>query len=204
MFDPSWRTIASYRDSLDPVRQVTLQMCQRSRRYDNFLAGTVENIFKPELAAGALMDLGVYCIHPLVTLFGAPNRVQASSVVLRNGIDGATALLLDYDGFTATVTCSKVSANPAPSVIAGEDATLVIDAIADPRELRVLHAHCPAVAEMPVEKPLPQQAYVLQAFARMGVDPSQALPHRRATATALRVMDEARRQVGLHFPADEG
>ena len=203
VFDPTWRTIASCRDSLEPVRQVNLQMCQRSRRYDNFLAGTIENIFRPELAAGALMDLGVYCLHPLVTLFGAPETVQASSVMLRNGIDGATTLLLGYPGFTATVTCSKISANPAPSVIAGEDSTLVIDAIADPRALRVLHAHGCDPEDLEVDKPLPQQAYVLQAFEAMVADPSLALPHRTATATALTVMDEARRQIGLRFPADE-
>lgn len=210
VFDPSWRTISSYAKSLEPVRQVNLQMCQRSRRYDNFLAGRVENIFRPELAAGALMDLGVYCLHPLVALFGAPRRVQASSVLLHNGIDAATTLLLDFadpscpqgPGFTATVTCSKVSANPAPSVIAGEDATLVIDRIADPRRLHVLHAHGAEPADIVVDKPKPQQAYVLDAFAAMADDLEAARPFREATATCLRVVDEARRQTGVRFPAD--
>ncbi|GAA1392057.1 Gfo/Idh/MocA family oxidoreductase [Luteococcus peritonei] len=200
--DPSWRMITSYLPSLGPVRQVELHMAQRSRRYDNFLAGRVENIFRPEMSAGALMDLGVYCLHPLVTLFGLPGRIQASSVLLRNGIDGATSLLLDYPGFTASVSCSKTTVDPRPSMLSGEDATLLVDAIADPQRLRMADAHTGEVEDLQVDKPLPQQAYVLQAFARMVQDPTLAAVHQQATTDALTVMDEARRQVGLDFPAD--
>lgn len=200
--EPSWRTVNAYLESLGPVRQVNLQLCQRSRRYDNYLAGKVENIFKPEMAAGALMDLGVYCLHPLMTLFGLPSRVRASSVKLSNGIDGATTLLLDYPEFTATVTCSKVSANKSWSVIAGEDASLEIDAIDNPQQMRIWWAHSATHEDLEVAKELPQQAYVLQAFARMVADPGLARPHQEATLNTLTVMDEARRQVGLHFPGD--
>lgn len=200
--DPSWPVIAAQLASLGPVRQVSLQMCQRSRRYDNFLAGRVENIFKPEMSAGALMDLGVYCLHPLVTLFGAPGRVRASSVLLDNGIDGATTLLLDYPGFTATVACSKISANRLPSIVAGEDASLVIDAVADPHQVSRQDATTGESEPLAVDKPLPQQAYVLQAFARMVQDTGAARVHQQATLDTLTVMDEARRQVGASFPAD--
>ena len=202
VFDPSWRMITSHVDSVGPVRQVDFHMAQRSRRYDNFLAGRVENIFKPEMSAGALMDLGVYCLHPLVTLFGLPTRIQASSVLLRNGIDGATALLLDYPGFTATVSASKINVDPRPSLVAGEDSSLLIDAIADPTMLSLECAHPRSREDLPVDKPRPQQAYVLQRFAELVDDRPAARVHQRATLDALTVMDEARRQVGLVFPAD--
>ncbi|MEL4503670.1 Gfo/Idh/MocA family oxidoreductase [Luteococcus sp. H138] len=200
--EPSWRTVNAYLESLGPVRQINLQLCQRSRRYDNFLAGRVENIFKPEMAAGALMDLGVYCLHPLMTLFGLPSRVRASSVKLSNGIDGSTTLLLDYPDFTATVTCSKVSANKSWNVISGEDASLEIDAIDNPKHMRIWWAHSSTHEDLEVVKELPQQAHVLQAFARLVAEPALARPHQEATLNALTVMDEARHQVGLHFPGD--
>lgn len=202
--EPLWRHVTAHLESLGPVRQVSLQLCQRSRRYDNFLAGKVENIFRPEMAAGALMDLGVYCLHPLVSLFGMPTRVQASSVKLSNGIDGATTLLLDYPGFTATVACSKVSANACGNVIAGEDASLLLDRIDDPHRLQLAWTNGAETEEVPLDKSLPQQAHVLRAFARMVQDPALARPHQQATDDALTVMDEARRQVGLVFPADPG
>lgn len=200
VFDPSWRVVEAYLDSLGPVRQVQFHLCQRSRRYDNFLAGTVENIFKREMAAGALMDLGVYCLHPLTTLFGAPRQVHATSVKLRNGIDGSTTLMLDYPGFTATVSCSKVSWNRTSSLVAGEDAALIMDAVDDPRRMWV--GFGTQLEEIEVAKPLPQQSYVLQAFARMVDNPSLARKHQQATLDALTVMDDARRQVGLCFPND--
>lgn len=200
--EPMWRSVESYMESLGTVRQVNLQMCQRSRRYDNYLTGKVENIFKPEMAAGALMDLGVYCLHPLMTLFGLPSRVRASSVKLANGIDANTTLLLDYPDFTATVACSKVSANAAWSVIAGEDASLEIDAVDNPQALRVWWAHSKSHEDLVLDKSQPQQAHVLRAFARMAEQPSLARPHQQATLDALTVMDEARRQTGVRFPSD--
>ncbi|PBG31204.1 hypothetical protein BGU85_26935, partial [Clostridioides difficile] len=36
----------------------------------------------------ALMDIGVYCIHPMVNLFGAPKTVKAVSHILQTGVDG--------------------------------------------------------------------------------------------------------------------
>ncbi|MGO4956746.1 Gfo/Idh/MocA family protein [Luteococcus sp. Sow4_B9] len=200
--EPLWRSVTAHMDSLGEVRQVNLQMCQRSRRYDNYLSGRVENIFRPEMGAGALMDLGVYALHPLTTLFGLPTRVQSSSVKLSNGIDGATTLLLDYPGFTATIACSKVSGNAGGSVIAGEDASLLLDRIDDPHRLQIVWNQGGGTEEVPLDKSLPQQAHVLRSFARMVADPRLALIHQQATDDALTVMDEARRQVGLVLPGD--
>lgn len=201
VFDPAGKMIEAYVDSLGPIRQVAVHMCQRSRRYDNFLAGTVENIFKPEMAAGALMDLGVYCLHPLVHWMGVPRKVQATSVRLKNGIDGTTSMLLDYDGFTASVLCSKINNYPAPSVFAGEDAALTVDFIDKAMQLS-MQFNGREAETLPVERPMSQQAYVLQAFARMAADPSLALPHQQDTLDTLTVMDEVRRQIGLRFPND--
>ncbi len=40
------------------VRMSQLSYCQRSSRYDRFLAGQLPGIFDPQMAAGALMDIG--------------------------------------------------------------------------------------------------------------------------------------------------
>ncbi|WP_460705704.1 Gfo/Idh/MocA family protein [Luteococcus sediminum] len=202
LHEPVWQTITGHLDELGPIRQVELHLAQRSRRYDNYLAGVVENIFRPEMGAGALMDLGVYCTSVLVHLLGAPSRVQASSVALSNGIDGATTLLNEHDGFTSTITASKVSSNPAPSVVAGEDASLVLDRVDDPHHLW-LHRGA-EVVELEVDKRLSQQAHVLADFARMVEHPQLAEAFQRTTLEVLRVHEQARRQTGLVLPGDPG
>ena len=61
--------------------------------------GIIENAFNPALSNGALMDIGVYCVHPLVSLFEKPEKVLSSSLKLSNGIDGAGTVLVEYPGF---------------------------------------------------------------------------------------------------------
>ncbi|SHJ87834.1 Predicted dehydrogenase [Tessaracoccus bendigoensis DSM 12906] len=201
LFDPSYAAIEGLLPALGPVRRVTFGYCQRSRRYDRILARQQVNIFDPEMSAGGLMDIGTYCVNPLVRLFGEPDAVQAAGFLLPNGIDAAGTLLCTYSDKVAEVLYSKATNSDAPSEIQGENATLVIDVIHNPRHLRLLHADHHS-QDVHIDKPLSQQAYVLQAMDQFLTDPSQAHPFNRASLTALRVMDRARSQMGIHFPAD--
>ena len=99
------------------------------------LAGERVNIFDPAMAGGALNDLGVYCAHALVNLFGEPERVVAALVPIASGADGAGAALAVYDGFVADLSWSKITDSALPSEIQGELGTLEIDAIDSARRL---------------------------------------------------------------------
>ena len=54
------------------LRRYFSSYCQYSSRYDKYKEGIVLNAFKPELSNGAIMDIGVYTIYPMVVLFGRP------------------------------------------------------------------------------------------------------------------------------------
>jgi len=201
LFDPSYAVIERLLASLGPVRRVAFGYCQRSRRYDQVLSGATVNIFDPAMSAGALMDIGTYCVNPLVRLFGKPDAVSAAAFLLPNGIDAAGTLLCAYGDKVAEVGYSKVTNSDAPSEIQGEDGTLIIDVIHDPRHLRILGKDLGS-HDVPVEKPLRQQAYVLQRMDDILRDPALARPFNDASLAALEVMDEARLQLGVRFPAD--
>ena len=62
----------------NPADRIFLS-CKYSSRYDHFKEGIIENAFHPALSNAALMDIGVYCVHPLVSLFGMPASIQSSS-----------------------------------------------------------------------------------------------------------------------------
>jgi predicted dehydrogenase len=133
--DPGTAAVREMLPSLGTIRRVSFHFQKRSSRYDDVLAGRRVNIFDPALGGGALADLGVYGIHSLVQLFGPPQRVQAASVRLDAGVDGAGIALLEYPGFVADVGWSKITNSDRPSEIQGERATLTIDEIASPRHL---------------------------------------------------------------------
>lgn len=134
-YDAGTAAIREILPSLGTIRRASFHYQKRSSRYSDVLAGRRVNIFDPAMGGGALADLGVYGVHALILLFGAPDTVQAASVPLDAGVDGAGIALLGYPGFVADVSYSKITNSARPSEIQGEDATLTIDEIASPRHL---------------------------------------------------------------------
>jgi predicted dehydrogenase len=55
-----------------------------------------------------LLDLGIYCVAPLLAAAGRPpRRVEAAAVLTPAGVDVASSGWLDFgDGFSAAIECS--------------------------------------------------------------------------------------------------
>ncbi|MDD3244442.1 MAG: Gfo/Idh/MocA family oxidoreductase, partial [Eubacteriales bacterium] len=94
VFTPGYDIIQEHLPRLGAIRRVTAVYCQYSARYDRFKNGEVLNAFDPALSNGSMMDIGVYCVHPVVKLFGAPQRVSAHSLLLGNGFEGQGTIAL--------------------------------------------------------------------------------------------------------------
>lgn len=70
-FDPAFDMIKTRFPALENSKSI-FEFCQYSSRYDRFKDGIIENAFNPALGNAAVSDIGVYCIHSLVRLFGTP------------------------------------------------------------------------------------------------------------------------------------
>lgn len=57
-----------------------------------------DRLFAPELAGGALLDLGVYPISLAQSFLGSATSVACTGRFAPNGVDMATAISLSYDG----------------------------------------------------------------------------------------------------------
>jgi predicted dehydrogenase len=137
LFAPSYPEIASGLSRLGTVRRASLVYNQYSSRYDNFKKGIIENAFKPGLSNGALMDIGVYCAAMMAALFGAPRAIDARAVRLAGGIDGQGVIIASYDGMLAELSYSKITQAVLPSVIQGEEGSIIIDFLPAPRSVRL-------------------------------------------------------------------
>jgi len=133
--DPAFALVKDSLADLGKIRRVSFEYCQYSSRYDRYKGGEVLNAFDPKISGGALFDIGIYPLFWCVALFGKPKSVQAKSVFLKNGFEGGGCLLLDYDGFTASVTYSKICDSVIPSVITGENGSLVIHKMQSPEQI---------------------------------------------------------------------
>ncbi|MDL2221859.1 Gfo/Idh/MocA family oxidoreductase [Parabacteroides sp. OttesenSCG-928-N08] len=210
---PNFRAILNNLPRIGKVRRYFSSYCQYSSRYDKFKEGIVLNAFNPALSNGALMDIGIYTLYPMVVLFGRPNRVEASGVVLSSGADGQGAINFDYDGMNATVLYSKIANSSLPTEIQGEEGNIVADRInligkVDffPREAAASGKGKPATAER-ISQPADKDEYYYEIaefidLIETGRLQSTINSHQHSLIT-LEIIDEVRRQLGVVYPADQ-
>lgn len=209
---PNFRTVMRALPRVGRVRRYFAAFCQYSSRYDKFKEGIVLNAFRPELSNGAMMDIGVYTIYPMVVLFGRPRRISASGILLSSGVDAQGSVEFEYDGMNATVIYSKIANSALPTEIQGEDGNLTLDRInhigsvvwqprpaaASGRELPTE----PEVLTVPVEHD--EYYYEMAEFLDLietGRLESSVNSHEHSRI-CIAIIDEVRRQLGVTYPAD--
>lgn len=137
--NPNFQKLKSLLPSVGKVRMVSSVFCQYSSKYDAVLKmkesgdySSLPSSFDPRHGGGALSDIGIYTIYPIVALFGKPLNVRSSSLYLDIGgcpVDIQGSAILSYDGMNATLSYSKVADSFGTFEIAGERGTLILDAI---------------------------------------------------------------------------
>ena len=205
-FDPAYDLIEQTLPRIGKLRRATFEFCQYSSRYDSFREGIIQNAFNPELGNAAVMDIGVYCIHSLVRLFGAPKNVKAFSTKLSNGFDGSGIVLLEYEDMTAEAVYSKIAVSVNPSVLQGEDGSIMIDYISKPESvsLRLRESARDTLAGGAIEK-LPytpvknNMIFEIQEFLKLVEKKEADHKYLKHSLDTIRVLDEVRRQTGIRF-----
>jgi predicted dehydrogenase len=77
-------------------------------------------LWAPELAGGALLDLGVYPLSFAWMLLGEPDTVQAVTAHAPTGVDANTGILLGYDsGAVALLHCGLLAESPQTATVLG-------------------------------------------------------------------------------------
>ena len=197
---------------LGTIRRYFASYCQYSSRYDKFKEGIILNAFKPELSNGAVMDIGIYTIYPMVALFGKPQKIEAQGIVLHTGADGQGAVNFQYDGMNATVLYSKIANSALPTEIEGEAGNLLLDKIHITKQVDFIprqvtaqgkeqENHCQSIG-VPLDKS--EYYYEMAEFMNLIEQGKQesTLNSWENSLTTLEIIDEIRRQLGVHYPAD--
>lgn len=129
--NPNFAAIASRLDEIAPVRQYSSFFCQYSSKYEALKRGEVATAFRPG-TAGALRDVGVYTLYPLIALFGRPSSIRSEIRTVQTDLgvsDVQGTAYLGFKGMDATVTWSKTYDSFQPTEIAGEKGNLILDEI---------------------------------------------------------------------------
>lgn len=147
------------------------------------------------------MDIGVYVVSCMIRLFGAPKSIKASGVKLHNGVDGAGTILMEYPDMIGEAIYSKITDSAMPSQIQGEDASMLIQEIENVKDLRIVRKG--VVQSIHFEQSDNILNYETQEFIKMIKTGMGWEKSKEITLETMKVLDEARKQLHIVFPADK-
>lgn len=165
-----------------------------------------ERMHKPELAGGALLDLGVYTLNFAAMVFGTDIiRTTSACIKTDTGVDAQNSITLEYaDGKMAILCSSQMTKSDRQGIISGDKGFIIVDNINNPQKVSVYDSdyQLTAVYNCP-----PQiTGYEYQVYASIealenGWLESPFMPHQE-TLRIMRQMDELRKEWGVIYPSD--
>ena len=98
IFMPDYIKFRSLIPRLGALEEVRFAYGQYSSKFDAYLRGEEPSNLSARMQGGALNDMGIYCIHAAVDLFGEPTDISYAPVEGRGRVDLAGTLTLSYKG----------------------------------------------------------------------------------------------------------
>jgi predicted dehydrogenase len=138
-FLPNYISIKENLYKIGKVRKYISNFCQYSSRYDKYKNNELPNTFNPIFSNGALMDIGIYTIYPLIDIFGMPKNIKSESLLLDSGVDGQGTAILEYNEMEGIINYSKISNSKLFNEIQGEKGTILIDKISQPSDIKIFY-----------------------------------------------------------------
>jgi predicted dehydrogenase len=156
----------------------------------------------PSLGGGALLDLGVYPLHLVHLIMGAPATVQAWAHLTPERVDENTGVLLGYQqGAVAALTCSINGASRNAASITGTDGRIDLPVeFYAPREFTL---HRPGRAAETFEFPFEGSGYQFEAAevqrCLLAGEPESPLMTHATTLEIMTLLDTIRDEIGVVY-----
>ena len=179
-------------------------------------AGKEHRLFNPELAGGALLDVGIYCLHFCEALLGAtPLQVHSLANINTDenhyGVDEQSVIIARYPKHVlATLTCSVATRMGDDAVLYGTKGRIEVPTFWQPTQYSRVVDEARVTVDMPVENTNP-------AFADLGYQyeiahmndclrkhqlQSPVMTHDSSLAI-IRLCDTMRKEWGLVYPMEK-
>lgn len=166
----------------------------------------VERMQNPELAGGALLDLGVYPVNfALMAFHGAVKEVNATAIMSPKGVDWMNSITLSFeDGRMAVLHSDMLAQTDRQGVISGDKGYMEVQNINNCEEIRVFDLERKMTASYKVPEQINGYEYEVLSCIRAiedGRTECEEMPH----SEILRVMellDRVRKQWGMVYPCE--
>ena len=150
------------------------------------------------MIAGALLDIGVYCIRYCYELFGMPKNIVCEGR-LKDGFDLGEQIALYYEDFQANLIISRDQNHGEKFEVIGESGTISVP---------MFHMAKKAVLKSPkTEKFKDNRALYGTQFSNVAREIHSGLPYSKiispqSTIDCLKILDICREQMGLVYPCE--
>ena len=165
-----------------------------------------ERCIRPELAGGALLDVGVYCLNFALMHFGDDiERMDSSVRMTDTGVDGQESITLHYrDGKIAVLTAGILSRSDRKGIFYGDKGYIIVENINNPQSISVYDLTDTLVKKLDVPAQITGYEYqIREAMARIraGETESASMPL-DTTIAVMERMDALRKDWGLIYPME--
>lgn len=166
-----------------------------------------DRITKPELAGGALLDIGIYTLNFASMVFGDEiEKITGTAVFNEYGMDMQENITLVYkDGRVAALNSSARSLSDRRGIIYGDKGYIETENINNCEGIKVFDTNRKLVASYETPKQITGYEYEVEACVHAiehGELECPQMPHEE-TLRMLRWMDELRRQWGIVYPMEQ-
>lgn len=169
----------------------------------------VERMRRPDLAGGALLDLGIYPVSFAYDILGKPDAVTAVGQLTEEGVDGQVSMVFDYGingsgtKAQASLTTTMWARTPCQAVIAGTEGRIEIaDTFYAPSTWRLTRKDG-TTWDFDGRVPNGFQ-YEAAAVARGLTEGASEAPELTAAQTLeiMEILDDIRAQIGVVYPGE--
>lgn len=165
-----------------------------------------ERIVKPELAGGALLDVGIYPLNFAYMHFGDQVKKITSAVEMTDaGVDGENAMILQYeDGRMAVLNSGIHGKSDSEGVFYGSAGCMIVENINNPESVKVYDTERNLVREIKVPEQISGYEYEITetiSCIKEGKLECPSMPHEE-TLKMMRVMDGLRADWGMKYPEE--
>lgn len=166
-----------------------------------------ERVMRPELAGGALLDIGIYLLNFAFMHFGKDYANINSSVVKTNtGVDGQIGIIVEWkDGKLAVLTSSIYGISDRQGVFYGSKGYMIVDNANNPCCISIYDAAHTLVRRVDLPEKITGYEYELLEFVEcleQGRIECESMPHKE-TLYMMKIMDQLRRKWGVVYPMEE-
>ena len=166
--------------------------------------GAAHRLMNPQLAGGAILDLGVYPISFAHLVLGQPETVTAVGEVTETGVDGHASIALSYaDGVYALLDTTLWAGTPCIAWVAGDRGRVFVERqFYHPTQFHIARLDG-TTWSYDGRVPGGFQYQIAEVARRVAAGATESpLRTWHATLEVMEIMDSARAQLGVVYPGE--